>query len=186
MKLHAVQRSKTESTSAAGATGSDGCTPTIRFDRVDIVTPSGDCLAEALSLDIDASSPLMITGLNGCGKSSVARVLSGVWPAHGGSLSVPSEMKLHLVPQKVYSCQGSMADQLTYPIRIPKEERTAEVEARMQACLEMVSLGYLSTREDAGWDAVLKWEDVLSLGEQQRTLPLPEHHATFGCYASVD
>ncbi len=167
-KLHAVQRSKTKSTSSdSAATGN--CKPTVRFDRVDIVTPSGDCLAESLSVDVDASSPLMITGLNGCGKSSVARVLSGIWPARGvGSLSVPSNMKLHLVPQKVYSCQGSMADQLTYPIRIPKEERTVDIETRLQACLEMVNLGYLSTREDAGWDAVLKWEDVLSLGEQQR------------------
>jgi ABC-type uncharacterized transport system fused permease/ATPase subunit len=138
----------------------------IMMDSIDIVTPAGECLAKALSVQIDASKPLMITGMNGCGKSSIARVLSGVWPARGGTLSMPEHAKVALVPQRVYSCQGSLADQISYPSRI--QPRDAHTEARMLECLEIVSLGYLGSREKGGLDAVLKWEDTLSLGEQQR------------------
>ena len=38
----------------------------------------------------------------------------------------------------------------------------------MLECLKIVSLVYLSTRQPDGLDAVQKWEDTLSLGEQQR------------------
>lgn len=142
----------------------------ITLDRVDIVTPDGECLAKDLSVQIDESSPLMITGMNASGKSSIARVLSGVWPARGvGTLSMPDRAKVVLVPQKVYSCQGSLADQLSYPLRIEPCDRDAQIEARMLECLETVSLGYLGSREVDGLDAILQWEDTLSLGEQQRT-----------------
>lgn len=38
----------------------------------------------------------------------------------------------------------------------------------MKAILENVRLNYLLEREEGGWDANLNWEDILSLGEQQR------------------
>lgn len=38
----------------------------------------------------------------------------------------------------------------------------------MKTILESVRLSYLLEREEVGWDANLNWEDVLSLGEQQR------------------
>lgn len=79
---------------------------------------------------------------------------------------MPEHAKVALVPQRVYSCQGSLADQISYPSRI--QPRDAHTEARMLECLEIVSLGYLGSREKGGLDAVLKWEDTLSLGEQQR------------------
>lgn len=34
--------------------------------------------------------------------------------------------------------------------------------------LQHVRLNYLLEREEGGWDANLNWEDILSLGEQQR------------------
>jgi ABC-type uncharacterized transport system fused permease/ATPase subunit len=151
---------------AEGTAGVEQEQQMIIMDNLDIVTPTGDCLAKSLSVQIDASKPLMITGMNGSGKSSIARVLSGVWPARGGTLSMPEHAKVVLVPQRVYSCQGSLADQISYPIRI--QPRDAQTEARMLECLEIVSLGYLGSREHDGLDAVMKWEDTLSLGEQQR------------------
>ena len=42
------------------------------------------------------------------------------------------------------------------------------LDARLKTILENVRLNYLSEREEGGWDANLNWEDILSLGEQQR------------------
>lgn len=38
----------------------------------------------------------------------------------------------------------------------------------LRSILENVRLIYLLERDDQGWDASPNWEDVLSLGEQQR------------------
>ena len=194
----------------------------IRFDDVDIVTPTGSCLAKSVSVAVTPSTPLMVTGANAVGKTSFFRVLGGLWPVHGGSLTVPAAPgestpgigEIFLVPQRIYMCIGTLADQLTYPKRFPKEvrktpftchfntqtisfprqardkhrrssvtkkgvfsqERTVEQEAEMMELLELVGIGYLVERwqkdmaeGESGWDYETKWEDVLSLGEQQRT-----------------
>lgn len=39
---------------------------------------------------------------------------------------------------------------------------------QLKTILENVRLNYLLEREESGWDANLNWEDILSLGEQQR------------------
>lgn len=42
------------------------------------------------------------------------------------------------------------------------------LDSHLRTILENVRLIYLLEREEAGWDANLNWEDILSLGEQQR------------------
>ena len=71
--------------------------------------------------------------------------------------------QIYLVPQKVYSVRGSLADQITYPNRIEPEDRTEEDEKELMDLLELVRVAYLVERE-GGWDAFSKWEDTLSLG----------------------
>lgn len=44
---------------------------------------------------------------------------------------------------------------------------TTILDARLKAILENVKLLYLLERE-GGWDTSQNWEDILSLGEQQR------------------
>jgi hypothetical protein len=87
---------------------------------------------------------------------------------------VPGLKDIFVVPQQIHMCLGSLADQLTYPGRIPAEDRTATQEAQLMRLLEMVGIGYLVKRwagdrddvvdEKLGWDCVARWEDVLSLG----------------------
>lgn len=141
-----------DSTQSFGTT-SDGTidvdrTPsdTIRLADADLVTPVGLCLASGVNLEITPKTPLMVTGANATGKSSVARVLGGLWPVQNGSLSVPTRdandnavAPIFLVPQRVYSVVGSLADQVTYPTIVKKEARTAEIEQRLQEVLDVVS-----------------------------------------------
>ena len=145
------------------------------FDGVDIVTPAGKCLAKAVSCKITPDTPLMVTGANAVGKTSFFRVLGGLWPVRGGSLTVPAKAgaaspsigEIFLVPQRIYMCIGTLADQVTYPHRVKKEDRTEKQEAEMMELLELVGIGYLVERwqkgmkeGESGWDYETKWECV--------------------------
>jgi len=160
----------------------------IRLANVDLVTPKGLCLARNLNFAVEPGRSLMVTGPNASGKSSLCRVLGGLWPLYAtdgasqGGGSAASELLrpspsdrfsfqgVFLVPQRIYMADGTLADQVTYPVRIPKADRTPEQEARMREQLEIAGIDYLVERnkDQGGWDAKVSWEDVLSLGEQQR------------------
>ena len=138
----------------------------IAMENVDLVTPNGECLASGVNLRLSQGDSLMITGPNAAGKTSFFRVLSGLWPLpKGGSLSYP-EGRVQLVPQRVYSVVGTFSDQVTYPKHTAKDDRTPEEEERMKQALSMTGVDHLLGIHK--WDDVKRWEDTLSLGEQQR------------------
>lgn len=68
------------------------------------------------------------SGPNGSGKTSVFRVLKDIWPTVCGSLAKPSlDIKelgsgngIFFVPQRPYTCLGTLRDQIIYPLS--KEE----------------------------------------------------------------
>ncbi|QCD84702.1 ATP-binding cassette [Vigna unguiculata] len=167
-------------------------TDVISFSKVDIITPAQKMLARELICDIEGGRSLLVTGPNGSGKSSIFRVLRGLWPIASGRLSRPSEVEdqetgsgcgIFYVPQRPYTCLGTLRDQIIYPLSreeaevkalkmYGKGEKHADtrtlLDSRLKYILECVRLNYLLEREEGNWDATLKWEDTLSLGEQQR------------------
>ena len=60
----------------------------------DIVTPRGECIVSNMSFSVTAGHGLMVTGRGGTGKTSFARVMAGLWDAHGGSLERPQYQQL--------------------------------------------------------------------------------------------
>ncbi|KAF6987268.1 hypothetical protein CFC21_004926 [Triticum aestivum] len=165
----------------------------IEFHEVDIVTPSQKLLARKLSCSVVQGKSLLLTGPNGTGKSSVFRVLRDLWPAFSGRVTKPSEGMFH-VPQSPYTSLGTLRDQIIYPLSREEAEmkilslykasnRSSAPELlddHLKTVLVNVRLVYLLERE--GWDSTPNWEDVLSLGEQQRLgmARLFFHHPKFG------
>ncbi|KAK4791470.1 hypothetical protein SAY86_031883 [Trapa natans] len=162
----------------------------ISFSKIDIITPPQKLLARKLTCDVVPGKSLLVTGPNGSGKSSVFRVLRGLWPIVNGRLAKPSQSineagpgcGIFYVPQRPYTCLGTLCDQIIYPLsreeaelkvakfnRDGKERSGMEnlLEARLKTILDNVRLSYLLEREGS-WDMSQNWEDVLSLGEQQR------------------
>lgn len=62
----------------------------IMFEEVPIVSPNGDTLVKAMDFEIKRGMHVMITGPNGCGKSSLFRILGNLWPVFGGRVHKPS------------------------------------------------------------------------------------------------
>ena len=137
-----------------------------------IVAPDGSCLAKDLSFSVESTgkSNLLITGPNGCGKSSVARVLSKVWSVGSGSVVRPSGSHLAVIPQSVLipTLPLSLLDLLTYPTQLEPDsdaEKTAVV--ALSPLMTGLRVGYLIERNEEGWHAVRQWDKVLSMGEEQ-------------------
>eukprot|EP01091_Cochliopodium_minus_P008374 TRINITY_DN1886_c0_g1_i1.p1 TRINITY_DN1886_c0_g1~~TRINITY_DN1886_c0_g1_i1.p1 ORF type:complete len:650 (+),score=200.56 TRINITY_DN1886_c0_g1_i1:280-2229(+) len=134
----------------------------IIFEDADIVTPDGTVLSRNLSFSVTKNTNVLVTGKNGCGKSSMFRTLAGLWPLKKGKLTRPSDDKIFYIPQNPYMVPGTLRDQITYPIKLKNNSQ----DKHLADLLEMVGVTYLIERE--GFDTVKNWLDVLSGGEKQR------------------
>ena len=82
----------------------------IVFKDVPILSPNGDILVEKMSFEITPGMHLMITGPNGCGKSSLFRILGELWPANGGEILKPPVDSIFYIPQRPYLPNGTLRD----------------------------------------------------------------------------
>jgi len=139
----------------------------IRFTNVPVVTPAGDVLIEALSFEVRPGINLLITGPNGCGKSSIFRIINGLWPVFGGTLELPDPENILYLPQKPYMIIGSLRDQLIYPHTRSEALKRQYTDDKLERLLATVGLQHLLVRE-GGWDVVADWSEILSGGEKQR------------------
>ena len=128
-------------------------------------------LVKDLTFKLEEGEHLMITGSNGVGKTSVARVLAGLWPTQEGEVRGPTKddnrMGVFVVPQRAYMVEGTLLDQVIYPHSYVEFKESGHTEAGLMEILMAVHLAYLPARE-GGWSTRKEWRDVLSGGEKQR------------------
>ncbi|RNC57985.1 glycosomal ABC transporter member 1, partial [Trypanosoma cruzi] len=138
----------------------------IEFDRVPIVLPTGEVLCEELSFYVKPGMNLLVVGPNGCGKSSMVRLLGGLWPLQSGRIMRPRNDQIYYVPQRPYMSNGTLRDQITYPL---KSSEAGASEATLLHCLELAVFDDIFAKPNITWDSSLSWAgDTLSMGEKQK------------------
>ncbi|KAF5880228.1 ATP-binding cassette sub-family D member 3-like, partial [Clarias magur] len=139
----------------------------IRFECVPLLTPNGDVLIRDLSFEVLSGANVLVCGPNGCGKSSLFRVLGELWPLFGGHLTKPHRGKLFYIPQRPYMTLGTLRDQVIYPDTHKEQIRKGISDQVLKEYLDKVQLSHILERE-SGWESEQDWMDVLSGGEKQR------------------
>jgi putative ATP-binding cassette transporter len=129
----------------------------VRMQDVVMSLPDGTKLLDGADLLLTPGHSIILTGRSGTGKTTLFRVLAGIWPFGSGRVEIPANS--FFVPQRPYVPLGTLRHVITYPN--PVDSVTKE---EMSQVLRDVGLPQLCSRLD--YDD--NWAMRLSGGEQQR------------------
>ena len=150
-QIEATSPTPTRPTAAQGAT--------LRLSDFEIGDGTGRPLLSGADLSAGPGEAVHVHGDSSTGKSTLVRVLAGLWPVARGGLTLPDRSEVMITPQKSYLPLGSLKGALLYPN--PTLQMSDD---RLRAALDKVDLGALGGR----LDEVARWDQVLSNGERQR------------------
>jgi len=121
--------------------------------------PNGEALMSADGITLPQREGVLLTGPSGSGKSTFFRAIAGIWPFGKGSITLPRDARVMLLPQRPYFPIATLSSAITYPAE--PGTFTAETVAEV---LKAVGLPELVSR----LDEEAHWNRMLSIGEQQR------------------
>ena len=133
------------------------------LQNLTIHTQTGIPLLSGISLEAHAPEWLLLEGKSGIGKSTLLRVLAGLWPYYQGTFSL--EGSRLFFPQRPYLPTDTLRQTVSYPYAACQDDHL------IQTVLEQVGLnnptGRLHTLIN-DLDTPYEWHGILSGGEQQR------------------
>ena len=137
--------------------------PAISFHNVSVFTPKKDqILLKQMSLELEVGQSLLITGTSGAGKSSMLRVMAGLWRSGQGIITAPPRNQSMYLPQRPYMVLGTLRSQLLYTAK-----QKSLSDDFLYEIIKAVRLDDMFHRL-GGFDTVVDWPNVLSTGEQQK------------------
>lgn len=121
-------------------------------------------LIDNINLQLNQGDRLLIQGKSGCGKTSLLRLLAGLWRFDAtGTIKMPAKQQIMFVPQRPYLPQGKLKQAICYPDfdtdNIAKLDDN-ELKYLLQSC----HLTHLQEKLHQYDD----WQQRLSSGELQR------------------
>jgi len=133
------------------------------LQNLTVHTQTGTPLLSGISLEAHTPEWLLLEGKSGIGKSTLLRVLAGLWPYYQGSFSL--EGSRLFFPQRPYLPTDTLRQTVSYPYSACQDDHL------IQTVLEQVGLnsptGRLHTLIN-DLDTPYEWHGILSGGEQQR------------------
>jgi molybdopterin-binding protein len=117
-----------------------------------------DALIAIDELALDSGQVTVITGNNGCGKTTLLKLLAGILKPEVGRIVCADGVAPILVHQRPYLFAESVRANVAWPLKIRGGPRK-EIRDRVTVALEQVGLAHLERR----------WALSLSGGERQRT-----------------
>jgi putative ATP-binding cassette transporter len=133
--------------------------PAVSFKDLAVRLPNGAPLVTANDISIGLGDRVLVSGPSGAGKSTLFRALGGIWPFGEGTITVPKDAKVMMLPQRPYFPIAPLAAAVAYPAE-PGQFDSEQV-AKLIAAVGLPALA-------ARIDEEAHWNRMLSLGEQQR------------------
>ena len=131
----------------------------VSFKDLAVQLPNGALLVNANDLSIKLGERVLVSGPSGSGKSTLFRALAGIWPFGKGTITVPKNARVMILPQRPYFPIATLAAAVAYPA-----EPDSFDAGKVAELIEAVGLSALASRIEQE----AHWNRMLSLGEQQR------------------
>ncbi|KAG8126312.1 hypothetical protein E2320_021558 [Naja naja] len=142
------------------------------LEHVSLAAPSKNLLIKDLNLKVTQGNNLLITGNTGTGKTSLLRILGGLWKCKQGEVHMLTSFGPHgvvIIPQRPFFTDGTLREQIIYPLKEIYPDSGSIDDDRILRFLELAGLSDLLMRT-GGLDQPVDWNwyDILSPGEMQR------------------
>jgi putative ATP-binding cassette transporter len=154
-----IAAAKAAATTAPVITLAPSDASAVSFRDLAVRLPNGTPLVNASDVSIKLGERVLVSGPSGSGKSTLFRTLAGVWPFGDGTITVPKNARVMILPQRPYFPIAPLAAAVAYPAELGTFDT-----GKVAELITAVGLPALAGRveEEAHWNR------MLSLGEQQR------------------